>query len=701
MASEYPERFQFKSVQLFKDQVLGIGAYGKVCLAKCDLLLCAAKIMHETLFDPSLNEKARPHHEHRLPFSRFKRECEFLSVIRHPNIVQYLGMCRDPDTHLPVLLMELMDSSLSHFLEDSPAPLPFHVQVNICHDILLALFFLHSNGVIHRDLSGNNVLMIGNVRAKVTDFGMAGLIDPSRLSKLTRTMCPGTDVYMPPEAIDDPPIYTEKIDCFAFGVILVQILTRLFPTPTSRKKKVKIDHPGLPEGVVVDVPVPELDRRQGHIKKIQPNHPLLSIAIECLSSKSVDRPSSEQLCESMSALKADKTYRESLKTAIPRAVVSDSKTSTPRVTRQSKTEDTSAKKLQDKERQLEQAKCQLEEGQEIIKSLQNRIEELELAQRSVKQKPSFKFSWKGTKKAPCEMYRGPDAVVSGYVAYFRPTGSRTVYAYDVIHSKWNKMAECPNDKSSLVIIGDLLTTVGGICEGRTTNQLLSLVRGRREEGEGRWPGKWEETFPPMSTRRCRSGVLYLQRSLVVAGGVIDGDIVCNTVEVLNIDTHTWTTAACLPEALYRSSMAVSGNSIYLLGGFDRKNLAVRAVLVCQVDLLLKPRPSFVTSPSTTASSIWSRATDLSVTQSTCVSLRGQLLAVGGMDIDRTNYRSADIRMYDPIAKQWEIIGRMSTPRRRCYAAVLLDEHLMVVGGLADNGRNGMDAFEIASVTTIG
>jgi N-acetylneuraminic acid mutarotase len=71
-----------------------------------------------------------------------------------------------------------------------------------------------------------------------------------------------------------------------------------------------------------------------------------------------------------------------------------------------------------------------------------------------------------------------------------------------------------------------------------------------------------------------------------------------------------------------------------------------------------------------------------------------------MDIDRTNYRSADIRSYDPIAKQWEIVGRMSTPRRRCYAAVLLDEHLMVVGGLADNGRNGMDAFEIASVTTV-
>ena len=193
----------------------------------------------------------------------------------------------------------------------------------------------------------------------------------------------------------------------------------------------------------------------------------------------------------------------------------------------------------------------------------------------------------------------------------------------------------------------------------------------------------------MFTRRCRCSVLCVQKSLVVAGGVIDGNIVCNTVEVMNVDTHVWSIAACLPEALYRSSITICGKMIYLLGGFDEKHFAVRSVYVCSIMDLLNPRPC-----------VWSRAADLSVTQSTCVSLRGQLLVVGGMDIDRTNYRSADIRMYDPIAKQWEIVGRMSIPRRRCYAAVLLDEHLMVVGGLADNGRNGMDAFEIASVTVL-
>ena len=154
---------------------LGIGSYGAVCKAKCDDLLCAAKILHPTLFDPTAQLQVSPEQQHRLPIKRFEQECEFLSTIRHPNTVQYLCMHQDPDTGLPVLLMELMDESLTLFLESSPQPIAYHIQANICHDITLALSFLHSNGIVHRDLSSNNVLLHGNILAKVTDFGMVKL----------------------------------------------------------------------------------------------------------------------------------------------------------------------------------------------------------------------------------------------------------------------------------------------------------------------------------------------------------------------------------------------------------------------------------------------------------------------------------------------------------------------------------------------
>ena len=80
------------------DQTLGIGSYGKVCRAKCDDLLCAAKLLHKTLFDPTAQQLTAPQREHRLPMRRFEREWEFLSTIRHPNIVQYMGIYQDPDT---------------------------------------------------------------------------------------------------------------------------------------------------------------------------------------------------------------------------------------------------------------------------------------------------------------------------------------------------------------------------------------------------------------------------------------------------------------------------------------------------------------------------------------------------------------------------------------------------------------------------
>ena len=287
MASQHQvEKVGFKTVQLFKDQVLGIGSYGKVCKAKCDDLFCAAKLIHETLFDPTAQQLIVEQRQHRLPMRRFEQECEFMSSIKHPNIVQYLGLYRDVDTGLPALLMELMDDSLTDFVESCTQPIPYHIQLNICHDITVAFSFLHSNNIVHRDLSSNNVLLIGNVKAKVTDFGMARLGDGNpQATQLTFTMCPGTDVYMPPEAVQDKPVYSEKIDCFSFGVITLQILTQEFPKPGDRRKEIEIHQPGIPSGTVAEVRIPETERRQNHISGIDPKHTLLQVALLCLKDR--------------------------------------------------------------------------------------------------------------------------------------------------------------------------------------------------------------------------------------------------------------------------------------------------------------------------------------------------------------------------------------------------------------------------------
>ena len=293
--------FRYKSFQVDKNQPLGRGAYGAVYKAKCDQLPCAAKVLHPTILDP-MDPGADKIME------RFSQECALLESIRHPNIVQYLTMTMDPESRLPVLLMELLDESLTKMLERSQWSLAYYIQVDICHDIALAIAYLHSNNIIHRDLSSNNVLIIAKRRAKVTDFGMSKLSDAAP-TMTPLTMCPGTLAYMPPEALREPPRYTEKLDCFSEGVIMIQVCTRLWPEPGPRTQLVTDSR--SPMGII-EMPVPETERRKNHIDMIDPTHPLLPIAMDCLCFQEVKRPSSDELCQRLADLKESTQYTQNI-----------------------------------------------------------------------------------------------------------------------------------------------------------------------------------------------------------------------------------------------------------------------------------------------------------------------------------------------------------------------------------------------------
>ena len=305
------QEFTFKNVQLFKNETLGTGSYGAVCKAKCDQLICAAKLLYPVLFQMSISDSGK---ENKQLFHRFEKECQFLSRVNHPNIVQYLGTYRDPETNAPVLLMELMDESLTHFLESSPGDIPYHIQVNLSQDIAQALAFLHTNGIIHRDLSSNNVLLIAGSQAKVSDFGKSKFTDVNATQcSATMTTFLGTPAFMPPEAFNEPPEYTDKLDNFSFGVLIVQIVTKQFPAPGNQFEAVMFPSPRNPTYKVKSrVAVPEVERRQAHISLIDPTHPLLPIALECLKDEAEERPSSQELCQSLDALKKHLSTRKVL-----------------------------------------------------------------------------------------------------------------------------------------------------------------------------------------------------------------------------------------------------------------------------------------------------------------------------------------------------------------------------------------------------
>ena len=158
-----------------------------------------------------------------------------------------------------------MEDSLTHFLEQLEEPLAYHVQVNIGHDIALAVAFLHLNRIVHCDLSSSNVLLIGaGSRAKVTDFGMSTLTELNpRMTGLTK--CPGNPAYMSPEALVDLLVYTEKLDCFQVGVLMLQIMTRKYPVPGQAMNL--IPDARSRTGWKIN-PVPELQHRHNHLSLV-------------------------------------------------------------------------------------------------------------------------------------------------------------------------------------------------------------------------------------------------------------------------------------------------------------------------------------------------------------------------------------------------------------------------------------------------
>ena len=202
--------------------------------------------------------------------------------------------------------MELMKESLTEFLERSKKTLPYQVQLNITHDIALALAYLHGKHILHRDLSSNNVLLNDGCRAKVTDFGMSKVVDANpQMSRSKVTQCPGTPAYMPPEAMRAKPRYSDKLDIFSLGVLIIQIITRTFPAPTDAERVIEV--PSSPTGEAI-VPVPELERRKKDIDKVPSDHPLLPIAYQCLKDRDKDRPTATQMCQSLEQLKAVEAY---------------------------------------------------------------------------------------------------------------------------------------------------------------------------------------------------------------------------------------------------------------------------------------------------------------------------------------------------------------------------------------------------------
>ena len=170
--------------------------------------------------------------------------------------------------------------------------LPKAMSYGILHDVALGLRYLHerSHPIIHRDLSANNVLLTSSMNGKISDLGVAKILNitPAQMTQRMSTQAPGTPCYMPPEALLAKPTYTSKIDSYSYGVMMIHVLCGRWPFPADAFRP----DPQNPDGLV---PVSEIDRRAEYLQNINHAHPLMGLIRQCLSNFPNRRPEASEI----------------------------------------------------------------------------------------------------------------------------------------------------------------------------------------------------------------------------------------------------------------------------------------------------------------------------------------------------------------------------------------------------------------------
>ena len=273
-------------------KVVGGGSYGAVYEVMMNGTPCIAKKIHDILVGQRGHADVRSDEVEAIK-KKFLKECDLLSSLRHPNIVQFLGVYREKGEIL--LVMEYMPMDLAKCLDTCTKQkyiIPLPIKLSILQDVTNGLLHLHSLAppIIHRDLTAVNILLTSDMRAKIADLGVSKVFDLKQMQVLKvkqMTKAPGTPAYMPPEALMPEPKYDVNLDIFSFGVLALYIANQEFPDPYEVL---------LTTGVVRQKSV-QISKRQHWIDKMGEDHLLYPIVVQCLQDLPEARPTTRKLWE--------------------------------------------------------------------------------------------------------------------------------------------------------------------------------------------------------------------------------------------------------------------------------------------------------------------------------------------------------------------------------------------------------------------
>ncbi|XP_049820088.1 leucine-rich repeat serine/threonine-protein kinase 1 isoform X2 [Aethina tumida] len=307
------ERYIIKPENIKKGRLLGRGAFGFVFKGTCkvrgsnNMIDVAMKMLQPVQPGPNARQSAAIAYKaaqgkwDRDPlqyackaYCTARQELNILLSLRHPNIVPFVGVCTSP----LALVLDLapqgaLDLVLRHYRRSGAKVGPYTLQAIILQ-VAKAIEYLHRQHIIYRDLKSENVLVWEMpppfvdhpdhpVHIKVADYGISRLTLPSGTKGFG-----GTEGFMAPEIMryNGEEEYTEKVDCFSFGMFIYELLTLHQPFEGHESVKECILEGGRPP----------LTYRE----TLYPSY-FLDLMVLCWSQQPKDRPSASQIVSIASA----------------------------------------------------------------------------------------------------------------------------------------------------------------------------------------------------------------------------------------------------------------------------------------------------------------------------------------------------------------------------------------------------------------
>jgi beta-lactam-binding protein with PASTA domain/predicted Ser/Thr protein kinase len=183
---------------------------------------------------------------------RFRREAQSAAGLNHPSIVSIFDRGYAEGTYY--IAMEFLDGRTLKELLVKNGPTPIPIALDYARQILGALAFAHRNGIVHRDIKPHNIVVGGDGRLKVTDFGIAR----SGASQMTEAgSIVGTAQYLSPEQARGAPV-DPRSDLYSLGIVLYEMLTGKVPFTGDTPVEIAMKHlsqvPEPPSKLRKDVP---------------------------------------------------------------------------------------------------------------------------------------------------------------------------------------------------------------------------------------------------------------------------------------------------------------------------------------------------------------------------------------------------------------------------------------------------------------